>query len=1350
MDQLLCRVGLAAPFVPVTTISPRWPLSICNVDALSQNNNGLQLRYFVMTKTASSSDASYRQSLQQSLYAARILAGSLDDELGIQKSTKSTRLGAQHQLENQAALNATLSDRLGHAVAACIQLSSFQPASDPQTATGDLALQLLSLIHANLIEKKKDADSRVVIQDERPPAFKRQGVQPKEDIGLGIKDVKLVTTLQSLAAKWALSTRINAYDKSLFSLAPKAFSQAQDKQSATKLTQHNRFQEIDQDAELQERAKARAQFNAARVDLFGVVERWMSLLATGSASATTDVVTIMLRVGIVDYLSSLLRLGFGPSTLSEPTAISQSGATPTKDTIQKHTATATTQLLRFLSTHSAMSALSTVIAHADSKLGAPSFVRAMSSRLLSAQLLRPDGVRSLFIITFGGADIADSAAQLERRGEETGTAAPGTNSLKRFEQCAKLLLTPPQGMPIEDYLPIILPNLLDILAPNLSASSAITPPPQEQMRAAGFVLTRISERYPKLFLDAMHARVYSKFNPSAETAAPAHTSDTDANTASDSIVAVSPQDLDHAISTLSSFLLFSEPSPTFFTTLFEPILPQLLTLYDYLHVPQQTAGKAKVRSLESASHTDRLKAEVSNFLKTWVRLVDAQHGAASLLGSIQAAEKGIGSEQPASDHEQGFFWSNETDGFSIRYGQDLSHNQQDISTLLQDLSLSAFAKQVSTGNDNEFDLTKIAPDLSAKLGLHPDPCLLATLLKTAGRKDLARYLLPCVLNIYTVQKSSSKARIDGVTDNSSNSKTRLVLFLQLILQLLEAFGSELLQGDVPATLAFIDFSLSTATQRQVATQQAEPTTASREFSDVDDMPFISVKSTVSKPSIPSLFNVTSDSKHDSAVRVGESDHTGDTGIESGAHDAVEDEDDEEQEELVSTALSLLLSLLECDTSLSCETQPMLLVIADKLEPLLDSSSAELRGLAKEAKLVLLARRNAIRGTEPIRNKDSISTAHTSAKALAYARAQETYQEALKLLQDPILPVRAHGLVLLRRLVSDDSKNGGQHVERVDPALVPAILDIFLHAVQDEESYLYLNAVQGLAALASSGGGQTISRLVGIYVGRDDGLAWQAWTSGEVEKRLRVGEALLQVIQRCGDAMVAHVDGVVPVLLARLRDRALPNVLRSSFVSILGTLIEALPTAMVSKGYARQLAQVCIDIVVIEMVQRPQPPWKRRGQLRVHGKRVTDVDEQETDKAAQEQHKLDSATNSDPKIAHLRRAAVLLLTLLVRGTRMQLENRRDPANPVESLSALRLPGGGVLPSIDHATTPSASVGLTNNQLLFPSQFLAKLKHVAAYVQAADTDAVVCTHARDCLEQLEALELDLVQSATSLSR
>jgi Required for nuclear transport of RNA pol II C-terminus 1 len=126
-----------------------------------------------------------------------------------------------------------------------------------------------------------------------------------------------------------------------------------------------------------------------------------------------------------------------------------------------------------------------------------------------------------------------------------------------------------------------------------------------------------------------------------------------------------------------------------------------------------------------------------------------------------------------------------------------------------------------------------------------------------------------------------------------------------------------------------------------------------------------------------------------------------------------------------------------------------------------------------------------------------------------------YQRALKLLQDPLLPVRAHGLLLLRELVS--TRAGTEPHEAVH-VLEPAIRDVFLQAIQDDDSYIYLNAVQGLAALTDSFGADVLRSLVRVYADGLQGVGAGARTQQEVDVRLRVGEALGQVIRRCGDVL----------------------------------------------------------------------------------------------------------------------------------------------------------------------------------------------------------------------------------------
>ena len=139
--------------------------------------------------------------------------------------------------------------------------------------------------------------------------------------------------------------------------------------------------------------------------------------------------------------------------------------------------------------------------------------------------------------------------------------------------------------------------------------------------------------------------------------------------------------------------------------------------------------------------------------------------------------------------------------------------------------------------------------------------------------------------------------------------------------------------------------------------------------------------------------------------------------------------------------------------------------------------------------------------------------------------EEIYQKAFKLLQDPILPVRAHGLPLLRQLVSSQPQlSQSKPTERGTPpisrALVPAVLSIFLQAIQDEDSYIYLNGVQGLAAMVDGFGKEVLRGLINTYREGLDALGSDL-KQDEVDVKLRIAEALEQAIRRCGDVLPAY-------------------------------------------------------------------------------------------------------------------------------------------------------------------------------------------------------------------------------------
>jgi len=119
------------------------------------------------------------------------------------------------------------------------------------------------------------------------------------------------------------------------------------------------------------------------------------------------------------------------------------------------------------------------------------------------------------------------------------------------------------------------------------------------------------------------------------------------------------------------------------------------------------------------------------------------------------------------------------------------------------------------------------------------------------------------------------------------------------------------------------------------------------------------------------------------------------------------------------------------------------------------------------------------------------------------------------LQDPVLPVRAHGLLLLREILGARySKDQLQTIE----ALAPSILSIFLQSVQDDDSYIFLNATQCLAALVDRFGKQILQGLLREYTEQLAGHRIGNLTIHDVDVLTRIGEALGLVIKRCGDAL----------------------------------------------------------------------------------------------------------------------------------------------------------------------------------------------------------------------------------------
>ncbi|KAJ3891226.1 hypothetical protein GG344DRAFT_88397 [Lentinula edodes] len=228
-----------------------------------------------------------------------------------------------------------------------------------------------------------------------------------------------------------------------------------------------------------------------------------------------------------------------------------------------------------------------------------------------------------------------------------------------------------------------------------------------------------------------------------------------------------------------------------------------------------------------------------------------------------------------------------------------------------------------------------------------------------------------------------------------------------------------------------------------------------------------------------------------------------------------------------TLIILLLSVLEANENLSARTEPILNDIFELLEPRVNHSPSNVRSVAREARMVMTA--SLALGNDDVSRDNAV----------------DTQTESCQVSSRFYLPVRAHGLFLLRQFASASTDS-----TKMDSVLVPAVLEIFVQPIQDDDSYIFLNAVQGLATLVDNYDRSILKRLVYDYTKHLDGLEVGNMNQQDVDIRIRLGEALSMVIRRCGERLGATGNVIIPPLLRVVRSPTAHTTLRTSSLSLL--------------------------------------------------------------------------------------------------------------------------------------------------------------------------------------------------------
>jgi hypothetical protein len=258
----------------------------------------------------------------------------------------------------------------------------------------------------------------------------------------------------------------------------------------------------------------------------------------------------------------------------------------------------------------------------------------------------------------------------------------------------------------------------------------------------------------------------------------------------------------------------------------------------------------------------------------------------------------------------------------------------------------------------------------------------------------------------------------------------------------------------------------------------------------------------------------------------------------------------------------------------------------------------------------------------------------------------------------------------------------------------------------------------------------------------DGVGAGALDQGEVDVRVRIGEALGQVVKKCGEALPSYgmfldrlpserrlrgrlsiADLLVPSLAKVVRSSYLPTTLRTSSLSLLAQMAET--NALALFPYTADLFGGMVDLLQLETVPTTSIPPKRPTELsepnlddqedgkgfrkpKVKSNHEGDDEDEETGSISQlPPPTMDThPTVANSKFPPLRRAALHFLALLIRACISRVYD----------------------------------MGFTG--MLLPETYLARARTTLGYIASTDEDAVVRVMAREAREGLGQLSNALV--------
>ncbi|CCH45096.1 hypothetical protein BN7_4674 [Wickerhamomyces ciferrii] len=149
-----------------------------------------------------------------------------------------------------------------------------------------------------------------------------------------------------------------------------------------------------------------------------------------------------------------------------------------------------------------------------------------------------------------------------------------------------------------------------------------------------------------------------------------------------------------------------------------------------------------------------------------------------------------------------------------------------------------------------------------------------------------------------------------------------------------------------------------------------------------------------------------------------------------------------------------------------------------------------------------------------------------------SKDKELLEKAITSINDPLTPIRAHGLYLLRQLI----------IKKSSVLTLDFVLELHIVQLQDQEPFIYLNVIRSLNELIEFDQEGTLEFLLKFYNNSEEKL----------DDRLKIGEVLIKFIEKSGELFMGHLaNNVISTNLQIIRDFNQDNRIRMSSMSIIG-------------------------------------------------------------------------------------------------------------------------------------------------------------------------------------------------------